>query len=325
MVSMPQTDITFKELFGKDLQPLLELLLPEGIGPLQVVELNPELPATLRRVDLLVRGVCRVVPNGPMCDRLLALDWQVQYDSELPATMVLRMALAFFKYRVRVTTLLLAATRAASSIDTRLVVAEHARGELEHDVLLIKLFEQDAERALARETPELWVLATVMLPAGGDRAELLARVQDRIAKAPELSAETRQRLVDFAVTFATLELDKEAAQALVTVAQRRSQRMLDLRQSGYAQMLLAEGEAKGEAKGKAEGRVEGEAKGEAKGLAEAISAILEARRIPLSQATRTKMLACSNLDLLKQWLTLAIGGHDAELQEQVSALPTRAA
>jgi hypothetical protein len=34
------------------------------------------------------------------------------------------------------------------------------------------------------------------------------------------------------------------------------------------------------------------------------------------------MFACSNLDQLKQWLTLAVGGHDAELQEQVSKLKT---
>jgi predicted transposase YdaD len=318
---MPQTDITFKELFGRDVQPLLGLLLPDGLGPLQVVELNPELPATLRRVDLLVRGVCRVVPQGPSCDRLIAIDWQVQDDPELPATLFLRVALAFYKYRVRVTTLLLAATRAAASINTRLVFAEDDRGEREHDVLLIKLYEQDAERALARDQPELWVLAAAMVAPAGDRAELLARVQERIAQAPGLSAERRQRLVDFATTFATLELTREAAEAFVAAAQQRSHRMLDLRQSGYAQMLIAEGKAEGEAKGKAEG----EAKGKAEGKAEAIVALLEARRIPLPDAMRLKILGCRNLDLLTQWLLLAIGGHDAELRQQVEALPVKAA
>ena len=165
---MPQTDITFKELFGRDVQPLLGLLLPEWAGPFHVVELNPELPATLRRVDLLVRGVCRVVPHGPLCDRLIAIDWQVQADPELPATMLLRGALAYHKYRVRVTTLLLAATPAAA-MNTGLVFAEHDQGELVHDVLTIKLYEQDAERALARDQPELWVLAAAMMPPGGSR------------------------------------------------------------------------------------------------------------------------------------------------------------
>ena len=324
---MAQTDITFKELFGRDAQPLLSLLLPEGTGPLQVVELNPELPATLRRVDLLVRGVCRVAPQGPLCDRLIAIDWQVQADPELPATMLLRAALAYHKYRVRVTTVLLAATPAAA-MNPRLVFAEHDREELVHDVLVIKLYEQDAERALARDQPELWVLAAAMVPPGGDRAALLARVQDKLAGALGLSSEMRQRWVDFAFTFATLEMDKEAATALLHSAGRRSQRMLDLRQSGYAQLLLAEGEARGKAKGKAEGKAEGEAEGkaegEAKGKAEAIVAILEARRLQLGDAARVKLLGCRDLGLLNQWLMLAVGGHEVELRQQVEALGGRA-
>ena len=160
-----------------------------------------------------------------------------------------------------------------------------------------------------------------MLPADGDRAALLARVHDRLAVTPELSSEQRQRLIDFATTFATLELNKEAALAIVQAAQRRGPTMLDLRQSGYAQLLLAEGEAKGEARGEARG----EAKGEAKGRAAAILAILEAHRLPLADATRMKILTCKDLGLLQQWLMLAINGHVAELRQQVEALSTPAA
>ena len=305
---MPQTDITFKELFGRDVQPLLGLLLPDWTGPLHVVELNPELPATLRRVDLLVRGVCRVTRRGPMIDRLIALDWQVQPDPELPATMFLRAALAYYKHRVRVTTLLVAATRAAACTP-RLVWAEHARGELEHDVILVKLYEQDAERALAREQPELWVLAAAMVPRDGDRAGLLVRVQDRLAKAAGLAAEKRQRLLDFASTFATLEMNQEAAAAFVAAALRRRPRMLDLRQSGYAQMLIAEGRAEGKAQGNAE----------------AIVALLDARRVRLGAGTRSKILGCRDLELLRKWLMLAVDGHDAELRAQVGSLKKKAA
>jgi predicted transposase YdaD len=274
-----------------------------------VIELNPELPATLRRIDLLLRGVCRVTAAGPSCERLLALDWQVQPDPELPATLFLRAALAYFKYRVRVTTLLLAATQAAAAASTRLVWAEHERGEIEHDVLVFRLFEQDAERALAQTQPELWVLAAAMVPADGDRAALLARVQDRLMQFPGLSRESRERLLDFATTFATLEMSKAAATAFVQAAKRRSQTMLDLRQSGYAQMLLSEGEAKGEARG--------EAKGEARGQAKAILAILEARQTTLNDTLRQKILQCDDLGLLQQWLMLAIDGRDAELRQQV--------
>lgn len=301
---MPQTDITFKELFGRDVQPLLGLLLPEWAGPFHVVELNPELPATLRRVDLLVRGVCRVTRRGPVTERLIALDWQIQPDPELPATMFLRAALAFYRHRVRVTTLLVAATRAAACTP-RLVWAEHARGELEHDVILVKLYEQDAERALAREQPELWVLAAAMVPRDGDRAELLGRVQDRLIRAPGLAAEKRQRLLDFANTFATLEMKKEAAAEFVAAALRRRPRMLDLRQSGYAQMLIAEGRAEGNA--------------------EAIVAFLEARQVRLGAATRNKILGCRDLGLLRKWLMLAVDGRDAELRAEVGSLKKPAA
>src|SRR4051812_7962944 len=102
-------------------------------------------------------------------------------------------------------------------------------------------------------------------------------------------------------------MNKEAAQALVQAAKRRSQTMLDLRQSGYAQLLISEGKAEG----KAEGR------------AEAILAILEARRVPLTEATRMKIQACQDLDLLKQWLMMAVGGHDVELRQQVEALKSK--
>lgn len=74
--------------------------------------------------------------------------------------------------------------------------------------------------------------------------------------------------------------------------------MLELRQSGYAQLLMAEGKAE---------------------------ALLESRRVSLNEAMRTKIRACQDLDLLKQWLMMAIEGHDAELRQQVEALKGKAA
>jgi hypothetical protein len=302
---MPPTDITFKELFGRDVQPLLALLLPDGAGPLEVVELNPELPATLRRVDLLVRGVCRVTPEELACDRVIALDWQVQPDSDLPVTMFLRAALAFHKYRLLVTTVLLAATHAAAALDTRLIWAANHRQKMEHDVIIVKLYEQDAERALATQQPELWILAAAMAPSDGDRVGLLARVRYKIEQVPGLSAEHRQRLLDYATLFATLEMKQADADAMIEAAAQRSQLMLDLRQSGYAQLLLHEGKAAGKA--------------------EAILTILEARQIRLSEATRTKILACKDLELLNQWFLMAMQGRDEELRQQADALKTKAA
>jgi hypothetical protein len=37
-----------------------------------------------------------------------------------------------------------------------------------------------------------------------------------------------------------------------------------------------------------------------------------------------KLLGCRDLGLLNQWLMLAVGGHEAELRQQVEALGGRA-
>lgn len=81
--------------------------------------------------------------------------------------------------------------------------------------------------------------------------------------------------------------------------------MLDLRQSGYAQMLIAQGRAEGNA--------------------EAIVALLEARRVRLGAATRNKILGCRDLELLRKWLMLAVDGRDAELRAEVGLLKKPAA
>ena len=56
-----------------------------------------------------------------------------------------------------------------------------------------------------------------------------------------------------------------------------------------------------------------------------IVALLDARRVRLGAATRSKILGCRDLELLRKWLMLAVEGHDAELRAQVGALKKKVA
>jgi hypothetical protein len=58
-------------------------------------------------------------------------------------------------------------------------------------------------------------------------------------------------------------------------------------------------------KGKAEGKVEGKAEGKAKGVAEGILIVLKARGVPVNEAIRRRVLACTNLRTLDAWLRRA--------------------
>ena len=50
-----------------------------------------------------------------------------------------------------------------------------------------------------------------------------------------------------------------------------------------------------------EGKAEGEAKGEAKGILR----VLEVRGLPISEAVRERITACTDLDRLNEWLDRA--------------------
>jgi hypothetical protein len=67
----------------------------------------------------------------------------------------------------------------------------------------------------------------------------------------------------------------------------------------------AKGMAKGEAKGMAKGMAKGEAKGKAEGKAEGILAVLAARDIPVSDAIRSRILGCTDIETLDAWIRRA--------------------
>lgn len=63
-------------------------------------------------------------------------------------------------------------------------------------------------------------------------------------------------------------------------------------------------------RGKILGRAEGRAEGEAKGKAEGVLAVLEARRLTVTEEQRERILACNDAATLDRWLRLAATASD---------------
>ncbi|GHD18857.1 hypothetical protein GCM10010313_49330 [Streptomyces violarus] len=64
--------------------------------------------------------------------------------------------------------------------------------------------------------------------------------------------------------------------------------------------------------GKAEGKAEGKVEGKAEGKAESILSVLEKRGIDISEATRSRITSCSDLDTLTLWFDRSLTATSAE-------------
>ncbi|MBI5538361.1 MAG: hypothetical protein HY898_36900 [Deltaproteobacteria bacterium] len=62
----------------------------------------------------------------------------------------------------------------------------------------------------------------------------------------------------------------------------------------------------------AQGRAEGQAQGRAEGRAESILTVLRARGLEVSDAARTRILACADTTMLEQWLARAVSCASVE-------------
>jgi hypothetical protein len=68
--------------------------------------------------------------------------------------------------------------------------------------------------------------------------------------------------------------------------------------SEFHSELLREADARGQAVGEARGKARGKAQGEA----QAVLTVLDARGVPVSEALREQILACTDLTQLDTWL-----------------------
>jgi hypothetical protein len=294
-------DTSFKELVTHNFGALLPWLLPET-EDCEVIRLSEELPATLRRADLILRST--KAGRGP---RLFLIECQCQYDADLPLDMVLRAALAHRQYRIPVETILLAFTPQAV-VPEEYVFGYCGRRPCYHVVNVRHIYDEPAEPALSLRISQLLPLVPAMKPIDGDREGLLSRVLERIidlssqddrsfsfvsGPIPVTDAQ-RLLMLDQAATFATLHLSKSQVQGIVRDVVERRHYMLDpIRDFPWLRAGYEEGIEKG---------IE---KGMATGMAKSLLSFLAARNIPVDSKLRDRIIGCQDESLLNVWIARA--------------------
>lgn len=302
-----QYDTSFKELFAQHFPSLLPWLLP-GTEAAQVLKLPEELPITARRADLMLRvqrtqPKLRGEPHSPRREELLLIfECQCQRDSSLPGAMLTRAVLAHALHKLPVKTVLLALTPQA------VVSADYAYGEADdgtellHSVTVRRVFDEPADAALARGITELLPLVTLMRAADGNQAALVRRVTERII-AQTLDEPERKNLLGQAATFATLRLSRAQVDGIFRDVLKRYRVMLDPLQFPYIKEHVQKQVRSATRKARSEG--------EATGKAKSIVALLEARGIRVSPATKRKILGCTEPTTLDRWLRSALTASSA--------------
>jgi hypothetical protein len=275
-------DTSFKELVTHHFASLLPWLLP-GVHGGEVVRLSEELPATLRRADLIVRSE----PDG-MPPTLFMIECQCQQDADLPLDMLLRAALAHRQYRLPVETVLLAFTPQAAVHDAY-VFGGRAERTSRHCVTVRRIYDEPAEAALSLEIDALLPWIAAMRPADSDSPALLARIIERIIDRVAPDAQ-RTLMLDQAATFATLRLSRLQVQGIVReVAQRRRYMLDPIRDFPWLR----------------HGYEQGIEKGVATGIAQSVLAFLAARNIAVDDKLREKILSCQDQARLNEWVARA--------------------
>ena len=154
-----------------------------------------------------------------------------------------------------------------------------------------------ADHAVARANPELSVLS--VMAHGGDELELaLAVGQAGLSAVEALEKLDAERAVIYfdLIRAALSDTARKAIDAMISQKYEF--------QSDFALRYIAEGKAAGKAEGKAEG--------EASGRANSVIGVLEARGIALTAEDRARILACTDLDILDDWVRRAVTVERAE-------------
>lgn len=299
-------DTSFKELVTNHFVSLLPWLLPGVRG--EVVRLSEELPVTLRRADLIFRSESDGMPTT-----LYLIECQCQGDADLPLDLLLRAALAHRQYRLPVETVLLAFTPQAA-VPEEYVFGGRAGRQSRHQVSVRRIFDEPAESALSLEIRQVLPMVPAMQPQDGDRAQLLARVLERIIDLdagesaprpsdlrPPVTDAQRKLMLDQAATFATLHLSKQKVQGIVREVVERRHYMLDpIRDFPWLRAGYEEGIEKGIEKGRAVG------------IAESVLAFLSARNIPVDPRARARILGCQDRTQLDRWIARAATAQSAD-------------
>ncbi|MDH2428018.1 hypothetical protein [Sphaerisporangium sp. TRM90804] len=157
----------------------------------------------------------------------------------------------------------------------------------------------------AARAPELAVLSAVAHGGGLDAPPILEALLDGLASVDE----DRARLYADFVLMTLPEVARKHMEVLMAAGTYEYQ-------SDFAKKYVAhgkaEGKAEGRAEGKAEGRIEGKAEGKVEGKAEAVILILSGRGIWPSVEVRDRVLACTDVWQLDEWIKRAANAEEAE-------------
>lgn len=175
-----------------------------------------------------------------------------------------------------------ATTRALAAFCGKPIAVGHPGFVLRPIVLGPNLIPILADEIEARNAPELAVLSALAHSRGPHGREV---VYAALAAADGLDADRARRYFDVVVG----SLGNAARMLLEDMMQRGKY----VFQSDFAKHYIALGEAQGEARGKAVGEARG------------IVAVLEARRIAVSDVERARILGCADLAALDCWLERA--------------------
>lgn len=285
-------DTSFKELITQQFVTLLPWLLPD-VASHEVLKLSEELPATLRRADIIAR-VLRSPrsADSPGSPRVVIFECQCQADPILSKTMALRSILAHYQYDLLVESVLLAFTpQAVTSPEYTFGTSES--GASLHRITVRRVFDESADAALRTDIDALLPLVPAMRPEDGDREALLRTTLERIID--RFSADEKRKLMlDWAATFATLRLsDREVAGIVKDVCTRRRYMLDPIRDFPWLRAGYDQGVQHGEARGKARGKAEG------------VLMLLSSRDIAVSDLERARILASTDLETLDRWLVRA--------------------
>jgi predicted transposase/invertase (TIGR01784 family) len=184
------------------------------------------------------------------------------------------------------------------------------------EYLLDDLTAERAEALMARPGPPLVRLALLVLRFGRTE-ELARRLPEWTALFAQLKAHpsTWDELVALVrYLFQVGDTATRAALSGVLASVMDARRTEELMKT-IGEELIEQGMARGLAKGLAKGREEGLAKG----LARSVLRVLDARGLGVDDKARQRILSCTDLDLLEQWLERAVTA--SSLSDVLGRLP----
>ena len=292
----PKLDIVFKLLFGEERNKALLVSLLNAV-------LNPEVP--IRTVAVLHPDPGRERAD----DKAIVLDLRVglangeQVDIEMQSRARLAPRKRALYYWARLYTSQLARGDRYDELRRCVVVMIADFNELESERFHSVFRAQEVHGH--EDLTDHFELHLVELPK---LAEAIRKKEEPelVRWATFLSATTDQELQELAMKDPVLQQAKDALDRLSAdpearlLAEQREMALisyhLDLNEA------RKQGIVEGEARGRAEGEARGRAEGEARGLASALLAVLAARQVTVGEEQRLRILACTDLALLNQWL-----------------------